>query len=48
MAFVGVASQRSAASFSSTSFVMSGSSERAAMAVGRPAMIARASSPELR
>ena len=47
MPFVGVALQSAATSFSSTSFVMSGSSDSAAMSVGRPAMTARAWSPEL-
>ena len=45
--FVGVAFQSAATSCSSTSFVTSGSSDSAATSVGRPAMTARAWSPEL-
>ena len=40
--FVGVAFQSAATRFSLTSFVMSGSSESAAMSVGSPEMTARA------
>ena len=47
MPFVGVAFQFAATRPSLTSFVMSGSSDSAATSVGRPAMTARAWSPEL-